>query len=119
MGSHFLLSQCNVGIALVLHGLGMDPEAASLLTDAFRFERKMKGVKTLSVAILSMALSSFDNGREARGRACLRKAFNLGREGGFFFPGGSTRTIWPGFVPRPSNTASRWNMRGNISAGFI
>jgi LuxR family maltose regulon positive regulatory protein len=68
----------------LMHGLGRDREAAGFLREAYRYGRRNKGVNILSNALMAATYIAFNQGKEAKGKACLRKAFALGREGWFF-----------------------------------
>ena len=83
-GISIVTGLCSIQYALVMHALGKDLEAIALAVDALRFGRKIKGMTNSNLAFLTMALIAFDRGQEARGKGCLRKAFDLGRKGGFY-----------------------------------
>ena len=83
-GISIITGWCSLHYAQVMHALGKDLEAIALAADALRFGQKINGVTNIYAAFLTMALIAFDREQEARGRACLRKAFALGRGGGFY-----------------------------------
>jgi LuxR family maltose regulon positive regulatory protein len=90
------IASCHLLMALTLHERKKDREAADHLACALRIFRRFKSKNFEFCALLAEALFALDRGEEAQGLLSLRKAFALGREGGYLytfidFPGAMAR----------------------------
>ncbi len=95
-GFTLITGWCQIQNAYVMHELGRHREAEDHLTQAFNFSRDIRGKNNEYAAHLAQAHFAFDQGEEQLGLLSLRKAFALGKEGGYFSTWGP---------PHPSDTA--------------
>jgi len=95
-GLTLITGWCQIQNAYVMHALGRHREAEDHLTQAFSFSRDIRGKNNEYAAHLAQAHFAFDQGEEQLGLISLRKAFALGKEGGYFSTWGP---------PRPSDTS--------------
>ncbi|MCX5914108.1 MAG: BTAD domain-containing putative transcriptional regulator [Deltaproteobacteria bacterium] len=77
------IASCHLLMALVLHEQKKDREAADHLACALRIFRGFKSQNFEFCVLLAEAFFALDRGEEAQGLLSVRKAFALGREGGY------------------------------------
>jgi len=94
-GFTLITGWCQIQNAYVMHELGRHREAEDHLTQAFNFSRDIRGKNNEYAAHLAQAHFAFGQGEEQSGLMSLRKAFVLGKEGGYFSTWGP---------PHPSDT---------------
>jgi DNA-binding SARP family transcriptional activator len=84
LGVPSCICDCHLIKSYALHRVGKYREAEDQLAYAFRIASQMKSKLFQFYTLLARALFALDRGDEASGILSLRKAFTLGRKGGYF-----------------------------------